>query len=141
VLNIRTATTRKYISRHDDAVDRKKMKDAAWTRFVEGEIEIEKVPLRPGCKPSIFSLRRLSRKQFLSVMDVGTQMAQAQEAVAYGLVGWENFAEVQPVTEPSDLGPRLSEACMDSIFVPEVVRELGLVVIGMSMLGPTKEPG
>ena len=144
MLNIRTSTTRKYISQYDDAVDRKKLgKSTTWQRFVEGDVEIDKIPIRAGCKPSIFTLRRLSRAQFLHVLARPSVLEQSQEAVAYGLVGWENLGNGSTVreTEDTDLGPRMTEKCLDEIFYPELIKELGPVVIGMSMLGPTRERG
>ena len=144
MLNIRTATTRKFISRHDDAVDWKKLgKSKTWSRFVEGDVEIDKVPIRAGCKPTVFTLRRLSRAQFIHVMKQPSTLEQSQEACAYGLTAWENFGSAEYETDDSDLGKRLTEKCLDTIVVlaPEVIKELGPVIVGMSMLGPTSGPG
>jgi hypothetical protein len=142
VLNIRTAQSRKYISRHDDAVDRKKLgKSKTWTRFVDGEIDVDKVPIRPGFKPAVFSLRRLSRAQFLYVSDRPTELLKWQEACAYGLAGWTDFGDAVLEVEDTTFGDRITNQCLDKIFIPEIVEEIGQIIVSMSMLGPTKEPG
>jgi hypothetical protein len=144
MLNIRTATARKYISAHDDAVDRKKMKAPQWARFVSGDVEFDKVPIRAGCSPTIFSLRRLSRVQYEHIEKQEFGAVMWREAIAFGLVGWANFpGDPSCVTEESERGPRLTDACLDAIFVvgPKVFRELGDVILGMSHLGPTSARG
>jgi hypothetical protein len=112
--------------------------EKTWRAFVEGTGPLSAVPVRQGYTPSVFNIRRLTRKEYLYVSDLSGS-ARLNAAVAFGLTGWKDYIDAQPARVKTDVGERLTEDCLDAIFCPDVFGQLALAILGMSELGPSSE--
>lgn len=142
MLNIRTTKTRELVLEDDGALDRKAKGFAeAWKAFLDDACPLSTVPMKPGCVPSVFSIRRLTRKEYVYLADMpGARRLEA--AVAYGLTGWRGvFEGVEPKTTKDSYGTRLTDEVLDEIFVSEVFGVVGKAILDMSDLGPSSEQG
>jgi hypothetical protein len=106
--------------------------------------DVSGIPIREGCKPTVWKLQRLPRRVFLRV-DGAKGMAADQELVALGLVGVDNLTvDDVPVvirTEKVDGVDRVTAECLDRIYDPGLFNELGAHVVILSKLDPSSGQG
>lgn len=133
-----TLTPRPYVLHDDPAID-VDSKAYDWPKFVEtGDVSC--LPTRDGCRPTVFMVRSLTRKQFQHVQGIDDVGRKANETVAYGVVSWKDFVDASgraltPQTKKSDLGERLSDRTLDEIYSPALFSELAVLVWSLSSLG------
>lgn len=130
-----------HIYSEDPALDRDAEDFAEkWARFRDGSIPAAHVPCKPGCKPTVFHIRGLSRKALLHVLSKqGAE--QAMEALALGVVGATDFEhDGRPVVikrDKSDAGERLSETTLEAFLALPLIVELSARVLSLCDLHPT----
>lgn len=130
-----------YISRFDPAIDKgsngydRAEYERAFDRKYLG------VP-REGFEPTVFTLKRLTRRQFLYVSSLDDAL-QNDAAIAYGLAGAKGLkgpdgADISLGTpKATDMGPMLEAEARDALFAPSLVKELADVIVNLTDLGPT----
>lgn len=125
-----------YVLTSDPAIDAEHP-DYDWDRYLK-TADPKYAPIKEGHTPTVFSLSRLTRRQFLRVMSLPDQ-EQSSEAVKYGLRAIKDLG--RPVElrfkRYGDLGEGLDSATLDHIFSPDLFAELGVRIMTMSTLDPT----
>lgn len=94
-----------------------------------------------GQVPTIFHVRKLTRKQVEHVKRQVSEGDLVREVVCYGLFQVDNFKqpgqlEIKKKTDP--LGERVSDVTYDDIFVWNVMFPLALFTLNLSNLNPSK---
>lgn len=127
-----------YISQDDAALDT----ESSEYNFAEylKTFDRKYLPCKPGVTPTVFTLRRLSRKHFTAIAGMPKHQ-QAEESIARGVVNISGFAlpngnSLVPEFDGSGADQRLSATTLDAIFSPKLFAELSQVVIVLSELDP-----
>lgn len=116
--------------------------DFDWAEYLK-TFDPKYAPTREGCIPTVFEIRRLTRKQLTYVRRKDTA-DQVPEAIAYALrrvrgfrVGGKNGVELECKHKRSDMGERLDEETLDKLYAPELFAELAGIIMGLAGLDPT----
>lgn len=126
------------ILEEDDALD-KAHPDYDWLQHFEtGDRRF--VPIKTGCSPSVFYLRRLTRRQYEHVFAQPTEEARFREAVAYGLDRVENYGPQELKRFRTEAGERITDEHLDDLHAAGLFRVLGLRVLTFSTLNPSSAP-
>jgi hypothetical protein len=134
VIGIKSLERIEYVCENDPALD-KGAEGFDWAKYIESGDHAH-IRFRDGCTPSVFSLRRLSRKQYLRTVG-RPQMEMISEAVAWGLAGVKGLGSKADLRfEKTDAGERLSDASLDAVFAPELFAELSLRILSLSGVHP-----
>lgn len=127
-----------WIYEGDSAIDRDSKK-FDHDKFEE-TLDLKYVPLRKDCKPTVFVVRQLSRKQFINVTSQDGVSSMMDEAIRYGLVSVKNFEldgkKVSVKREKTDLGEAVTEESLDQLHSPKVSGSLGAFIVRLSRLDP-----
>ena len=108
----------------------------AWDKFLK-QCDPKLLPVRDGSRLTVFTLRRLSKKQqeYVANLD-GVRMCSA--AVALGLAGVTDFeVDGRPIVldfEPSDLGPRVKERQLEEMYDLGLFSQLAVRIMDVSRL-------
>jgi hypothetical protein len=97
--------------------------------------------LHDGQLPTVFKVRKLTRKQYEHVKRQTSEPDLVREAVVYALHRVDNYkqpGEMELGTKQTDLGKRLTDASYEEIFVPSVLLPLALFILNLSNLNPSK---
>jgi len=123
-----------YVYSQDPAIN----KDSAeynWEKFVETG-DRKYLPIRDGHLPTVFSLQRLPRTQFLRVLKMD-RVDQASEAVALGLKDVKNWGgPLELKFKEQDGQDRLTPDTLEKMFAVELFAELGVRIMELSTLAP-----
>ena len=125
-----------YIITDDPALDSDHA-DFDWDKYLK-TADPKHAPVKEGCTPTVFSLVRLSRRQFLRVISM-PETEQASEAIRYGLKAVKDFGRPLDLRQKrfGDLGEGLDNDTLDRLFSPELFQELGIRILSLSTLDPT----
>lgn len=132
-----------FVWEDDKALDRKAELFAdAWKRYRESD-DPSVLPVRDGCKLTVFKVAPLTPEQFMTVYDL-QGMRMLSLAVRYGIRSVENFYVGEtPIViddrafEETDAGPLLGMTALNKIWLPELIAALGHRVIEVSKVDPT----
>lgn len=101
------------------------------------------LPLRKGCEPTVYTVRQLTRKQFVSVTSQFNLSEMMDEAIRYGLVAVKNFKldgkDVVLDREDTDLGKAVTEESFDKVFTQDTFSALGAFIMQLSRLDPLSQ--
>jgi len=122
-----------HVYSQDPAID-KDHPDFDWDRFKETG-EMKYLPIKEGQTPTVFQIRRLTRRQFLKVIK-SDDAEQFSEAVAYGLRGIKDWGAPVDLKFQGDGQERLHPDTLDRIFAVELFVELGARIMELSRLAP-----
>jgi hypothetical protein len=144
LLALRTTDTAEFISLKDSALDKDADGfDAGYLDFYESGNR-SALKLVDGGVPTIFQVKRLSRRAFEHCMRQTSAVDQVREALAFGLVSvtdWFAPGEMKLGRKKSDVGgeQRLDDATMDKFFEYfDIVKELGDRILTLSTVPPSK---
>lgn len=98
------------------------------------------LPCKPGVTPTVFTLKRLSRKHFTAIAGMPKHL-QAEETIARGVVNVSGFAlpsgnSLVPEYDGGGQDQRLTASTLDALFSPKLFAELSQIVIVLSELDP-----
>jgi hypothetical protein len=106
-----------------------------------GDWDRAHVPIRDGCEATTFEIAPLTRRQFLRVMQM-QGLEQAQEAVAFGLKAMGRYVcdgqSVNLSWTSTEIGQRLCNECLDAIFEPDLMLDMGMAILLLSKLRPLR---
>lgn len=115
----------------------------AWAEFAKAG-DVSKLPMRDGCRPSVFVLAPLTRKQFLRAYQ-HSGIEQVNDIVAYGLREVRDVeVDGRPLElerEKSEVGQRATAATLDALFDPLLFGELSARILEISCIDPTRGQG
>src|SRR4051812_41162651 len=113
MISIRSTDHVDYVLSIDPALDR----DAPsfdWGEYMKS-YDRKHAPTKDGCEPTVFKIKRLTRRQMLYVLKQ-SPAEQAGEAVAFGLESVKNlqgFDQAMVKRKRTDIGDRLDNETLD----------------------------
>ena len=135
MIGTRSIDAVEYIFSRDEALD-KAHPDYNWEEYI-ATCDSKYAPLKEGHTPTVFQVRKLSRKQYVKISALPDEQKWG-EAIAFGLKGIKNFCRPVQLLMKNvpELGERLKDDVLDDIFAPELFVELGLRILTLSTLDP-----
>lgn len=137
-----TIKARNHVWSQDPGLDRSDEDsfDEKWKQFLK-DGDVRGLPTKDGAKLTVFELEPLDRKSFMRTLAL-SGLEQFNEAVACGLRSVSNF-EIDGVPlalerREENGSKRLAQSTLDKIFDPMLFMELGLRLIDLSRLDPTR---
>lgn len=161
MISRRVHRTVDHVWTEDPALDKEAEGFAAkWRKFLETG-NVDELPLKNGQRPTVFRLASLKREAVLQLSDIvhadvkslvragndrviGLAFFRSFEAaVSRGLVGVQNFTDDagRPVSLRFDDDGLVHKETLEDLLYPELMRELGLRILEISMPGPTRGQG
>jgi hypothetical protein len=97
------------------------------------------LPVKAGRSPTVFTVRRLSRRRFTAISGMAKH-EQPAACVAYGVTGISNYMDgrntIVPEFDGAGADSRLAETTLDAIFSPSLFAELAQVIVLLTELDP-----
>lgn len=138
MIGTRTNVPVEYVSTHDPALDTAHS-DWDFTRYMQ-TFDRKFMPCKAGSTPTVFTLRRLSRRRFTAIAGMAKH-EQAETTIAYGVAGIANFMDgrgnaVIPEFDGAGQDQRLTAVTLDALFSPALFAELAQVILLLTDLDP-----
>lgn len=139
MIGTRSNATVEYIPQSDPALDRSSP-SFNFAKYLE-TFDRSHLPVKAGSDPTVFTLRRLTRKRFTAISGM-PKHEQAEAVVAYGVVGIAGWREpngnrLLPEFEGTGgVDQHLTAATLDAIFSPTLFAELSTAVVLLTELDP-----
>lgn len=129
MIQFRTTERFEFIHSKDSAID-KEHPSFNWERFME-TADKACLPLKSGIEPTVFEVKRLTRDQYLKILEGPKE--RALEAVAVGLKSVRNATtEDGAEVKLTFSGERLDDRTLNLIFACRLMGELGSFIMGLS---------
>lgn len=139
MIGARSNATAEYIYLDDPALD-KESKYFDFKRYMQ-TLDRKHLPVKAGQTATVFKIRRLPRVTFTALASLAHTAERAVQAVAYGVIGVENFmnGNGQPIVLEfvgEGVERRLTGDSLNAIFAPQLFGELMTVITTFSDLDP-----
>ena len=138
MLAYRSTDRIEYICEDDLALDRAHA-EYNWDQY-EKTFDPKFRPVHEGASPTIFTLRRLDRAQFVAMQKYPAE-EQAHWAVTFGLCGLRNLKRggtdvTLKYRRYGELGDGLDKATLDTLFAPDLFNALARAIVLFARLDP-----
>lgn len=132
-----------FVWEKDPALAKPENFQSIWTKYNE-DGDFLKLPLKEGAKLTVFTLGRLTRRQFLRLISQ-TGLQADNDTVAYGLKEVENYEvdglKVKIEQVDVDGMKRVSSEVLDQLYDPFLFRAMAEKILEISRLDPTRGQG